>query len=157
MRCCTNIRWIIITVINCGDFFLKMEQIKRANRLYTNDSIFLKKTLYIPILTEPRDLFNGLDSEVNPPPHPTPVFLTGKSHGQRNLAGCVHGIARVDTTWQLNYNWENDYPEYWIRLPPPWFIFGFLKKFQEYSLLLYTGPWNITEPKQAQVFIFIID
>ncbi|KAM8787040.1 lysM and putative peptidoglycan-binding domain-containing protein 1 [Rhynchonycteris naso] len=40
-----------------------MEQIKRANRLYTNDSIFLKKTLNIPILTEPRDLFNGLDSE----------------------------------------------------------------------------------------------
>ncbi|KAM5201246.1 lysM and putative peptidoglycan-binding domain-containing protein 1 [Hipposideros larvatus] len=40
-----------------------MEHIKRANRLYTNDSIFLKKTLYIPILTEPRDLFNGLDSE----------------------------------------------------------------------------------------------
>lgn len=44
-------------------FFFKMEQIKRTNRLYTNDSIFLKKTLYIPILTEPRDLFNGLDSE----------------------------------------------------------------------------------------------
>uniref|UniRef100_A0A8D2HWG3 LysM and peptidoglycan-binding domain-containing protein 1 n=1 Tax=Urocitellus parryii TaxID=9999 RepID=A0A8D2HWG3_UROPR len=42
---------------------IKMEQIKRANRLYTNDSIFLKKTLYIPILREPRDLFNGLDSE----------------------------------------------------------------------------------------------
>ncbi|XP_058991382.1 lysM and putative peptidoglycan-binding domain-containing protein 1 isoform X3 [Mustela lutreola] len=41
----------------------EMEQIKRANRLYTNDSIFLKKTLYIPILTEPRDLFDGLDSE----------------------------------------------------------------------------------------------
>ncbi|XP_062035201.1 lysM and putative peptidoglycan-binding domain-containing protein 1-like [Lepus europaeus] len=42
---------------------LTTEQIKRANRLYTNDSIFLKKTLYVPILTEPRDLFNGLDSE----------------------------------------------------------------------------------------------
>ncbi|KAL6044170.1 hypothetical protein STEG23_019850 [Scotinomys teguina] len=41
----------------------EMEQIKRTNRLYTNDSIFLKKTLYIPVLTEPRDLFNGLDSE----------------------------------------------------------------------------------------------
>ncbi|XP_048212804.1 lysM and putative peptidoglycan-binding domain-containing protein 1 [Perognathus longimembris pacificus] len=40
-----------------------MEQIKRANRLYTNDSIFLKKTIYIPIVTEPRDLFNSLDSE----------------------------------------------------------------------------------------------
>lgn len=63
MRCCANIRFIVITVINPGDFFLKMEHIKRANRLYTNDSIFLKKTLYIPILTEPKDLFNGLDSE----------------------------------------------------------------------------------------------
>lgn len=40
-----------------------MEQIKRANRLYTNDSIFLKKTLYIPIQTEPRDIFRGLDSD----------------------------------------------------------------------------------------------
>lgn len=29
-----------------------MEQIKRANRLYTNDSIFLKKVLSIPILIE---------------------------------------------------------------------------------------------------------
>ncbi|XP_008582543.1 PREDICTED: lysM and putative peptidoglycan-binding domain-containing protein 1 [Galeopterus variegatus] len=48
-----------------------MEQIKRANRLYTNDSIFLKKTLYIPILTEPRDLFNGLDSEEEEEVHPS--------------------------------------------------------------------------------------
>lgn len=62
MRYDANIRYIFITAIN-HDFFLKMEHIKRANRLYTNDSIFLKKTLYIPILTEPRDLFNGLDSE----------------------------------------------------------------------------------------------
>ncbi|KAB5586862.1 hypothetical protein PHYPO_G00006340 [Pangasianodon hypophthalmus] len=31
---------------------VSMEQIKRANRLYTNDSIFLKKFLCIPILTE---------------------------------------------------------------------------------------------------------
>ncbi|XP_015192207.2 lysM and putative peptidoglycan-binding domain-containing protein 1 [Lepisosteus oculatus] len=29
-----------------------MEQIKRANRLYTNDSIFLKKSLSIPVLTD---------------------------------------------------------------------------------------------------------
>lgn len=29
-----------------------MEQIKRANRLYTNDSIFLKNVLFIPVLTE---------------------------------------------------------------------------------------------------------
>ncbi|XP_053537937.1 lysM and putative peptidoglycan-binding domain-containing protein 1 [Ictalurus punctatus] len=31
---------------------VSMEQIKRANRLYTNDSIFLKKFLSIPVLTE---------------------------------------------------------------------------------------------------------
>ncbi|XP_042561144.1 lysM and putative peptidoglycan-binding domain-containing protein 1 isoform X2 [Clupea harengus] len=29
-----------------------MEQIKRVNRLYTNDSIFLKKSLSIPVLSE---------------------------------------------------------------------------------------------------------
>ncbi|XP_034955275.1 lysM and putative peptidoglycan-binding domain-containing protein 1 [Zootoca vivipara] len=40
------------------------EQIKRANRLYTNDSIFLKKTLYIPVPVEPKVLLsNGLDLE----------------------------------------------------------------------------------------------
>ncbi|TSK34808.1 LysM and putative peptidoglycan-binding domain-containing protein 1 [Bagarius yarrelli] len=31
---------------------VSMEQIKRANRLYTNDSIYLKKVLFIPVLTE---------------------------------------------------------------------------------------------------------
>ncbi|XP_054837238.1 lysM and putative peptidoglycan-binding domain-containing protein 1 [Eublepharis macularius] len=39
------------------------EQIKRANRLYTNDSIFLKKTLYIPVPVEPKELTNGLNFE----------------------------------------------------------------------------------------------
>ncbi|KAM6434481.1 lysM and putative peptidoglycan-binding domain-containing protein 1 [Liasis olivaceus] len=39
------------------------EQIKRANRLYTNDSIFLKKTLSIPVPAEPTALPNGLDFE----------------------------------------------------------------------------------------------
>ncbi|XP_060117254.1 lysM and putative peptidoglycan-binding domain-containing protein 1 [Heteronotia binoei] len=39
------------------------EQIKRANRLYTNDSIFLKKSLYIPVPMEPPGLANGLDLE----------------------------------------------------------------------------------------------
>ncbi|CAB1431147.1 unnamed protein product [Pleuronectes platessa] len=31
---------------------VSMEQIKRANRLYTNDSIFLKKSLCIPVLSD---------------------------------------------------------------------------------------------------------
>ncbi|CAH2327171.1 Hypothetical predicted protein [Pelobates cultripes] len=39
-----------------------MEQIKRANRLYTNESIFLKKYLYIPVLVEQGELSNGLES-----------------------------------------------------------------------------------------------
>ncbi|XP_053560961.1 lysM and putative peptidoglycan-binding domain-containing protein 1 [Bombina bombina] len=39
-----------------------MEQIKRANRLYTNDSIFLKKSLCIPILVDQPELSNGMES-----------------------------------------------------------------------------------------------
>ncbi|XP_076136811.1 lysM and putative peptidoglycan-binding domain-containing protein 1 [Alosa pseudoharengus] len=38
---------------------VSMEQIKRANRLYTNESIFLKKSLSIPVLS---DLDKGLFS-----------------------------------------------------------------------------------------------
>lgn len=40
-----------------------MEQIKRANRLYTNDSIFLKKALSIPVLTESLSFTN--DNELH--------------------------------------------------------------------------------------------
>ncbi|KAF7662507.1 hypothetical protein LDENG_00234200 [Lucifuga dentata] len=31
---------------------VSMEQIKRANRLYTNESVFLKKSLFIPVLSD---------------------------------------------------------------------------------------------------------
>ncbi|XP_027004971.2 lysM and putative peptidoglycan-binding domain-containing protein 1 [Tachysurus fulvidraco] len=41
---------------------VSMEQIKRANRLYTNDSIFLKKVLSIPILTESLSFTNENES-----------------------------------------------------------------------------------------------
>ncbi|XP_034410387.1 lysM and putative peptidoglycan-binding domain-containing protein 1 [Cyclopterus lumpus] len=34
---------------------VSMEQIKRANRLYTNESIFLKKSLWIPVPSDPSD------------------------------------------------------------------------------------------------------
>lgn len=40
------------TLMNVLFCVLQMEQIKRANRLYTNDSIFLKKCLFIPVLAE---------------------------------------------------------------------------------------------------------
>lgn len=38
-----------------------MEQIKRANRLYTNDSIFLKTSLLIPVLSDFDSCSNGMD------------------------------------------------------------------------------------------------
>ncbi|XP_031154353.1 lysM and putative peptidoglycan-binding domain-containing protein 1 [Sander lucioperca] len=41
---------------------VSMEQIKRVNRLYTNDSIFLKKSLLIPVLSDLDHCNNGVDS-----------------------------------------------------------------------------------------------
>ncbi|XP_035527799.1 lysM and putative peptidoglycan-binding domain-containing protein 1 [Morone saxatilis] len=38
-----------------------MEQIKRANRMYTNDSIFLKKSLSIPVMSDFDHCSNGVD------------------------------------------------------------------------------------------------
>ncbi|XP_044065463.1 lysM and putative peptidoglycan-binding domain-containing protein 1 isoform X3 [Siniperca chuatsi] len=40
---------------------VSMEQIKRANRMYTNDSIFLKKSLSIPVLSDLDHCSNGVD------------------------------------------------------------------------------------------------
>ncbi|XP_049759713.1 lysM and putative peptidoglycan-binding domain-containing protein 2 isoform X2 [Elephas maximus indicus] len=42
--------------------YSQMEQIKRANKLFTNDCIFLKKTLNIPVISEKPSLFNGINS-----------------------------------------------------------------------------------------------
>eukprot|EP00062_Callorhinchus_milii_P002244 gi/632938245/ref/XP_007904260.1/ PREDICTED: lysM and putative peptidoglycan-binding domain-containing protein 2 [Callorhinchus milii] len=43
-----------------------MEQIKRANKLFTSDCIFLKKTLSIPVISEKVLPFNGLNSLDSP-------------------------------------------------------------------------------------------
>ncbi|XP_034385346.1 lysM and putative peptidoglycan-binding domain-containing protein 2 [Cyclopterus lumpus] len=40
-----------------------MEQIKRANKLFSNDCIFLKNSLSIPVASEKRSIFNGLSLE----------------------------------------------------------------------------------------------
>uniref|UniRef100_A0A671RQP1 LysM and putative peptidoglycan-binding domain-containing protein 1 n=1 Tax=Sinocyclocheilus anshuiensis TaxID=1608454 RepID=A0A671RQP1_9TELE len=40
---------------------MSMEEIKRANRLYTNDSIFLKESLFIPVLIESVSFTNGVE------------------------------------------------------------------------------------------------
>lgn len=41
----------------------QMEQIKRANKLFSNDCIFLKNSLNIPVVSEKRSIFNGLSLE----------------------------------------------------------------------------------------------
>ncbi|XP_019742083.1 lysM and putative peptidoglycan-binding domain-containing protein 2 [Hippocampus comes] len=40
-----------------------MEQIKRANKLFSNDCIFLKNSLNIPVAVPKRSIFNGLSPE----------------------------------------------------------------------------------------------
>uniref|UniRef100_A0A7N6BN94 LysM and putative peptidoglycan-binding domain-containing protein 2 n=1 Tax=Anabas testudineus TaxID=64144 RepID=A0A7N6BN94_ANATE len=56
-----------------------MEQIKRANKLFSNDCIFLKNSLNIPVVSEKRFVFNGLslespdgDNIEGPSPPPSP-------------------------------------------------------------------------------------
>ncbi|XP_067832097.1 lysM and putative peptidoglycan-binding domain-containing protein 1 isoform X2 [Heptranchias perlo] len=46
------------------------EQIKRANRLYTNESIFLKETIRIPAANKQEALLNGLRPEAMPEKRP---------------------------------------------------------------------------------------
>ncbi|KAG8440487.1 hypothetical protein GDO86_006296 [Hymenochirus boettgeri] len=43
-----------------------MEQIKRANKLFSNDCIFLRKSLNIPVMSKKSFLFNGLGSLDSP-------------------------------------------------------------------------------------------
>lgn len=38
-----------------------MEQIKRANKLFSTDCIFLRQSLNIPVISEKSSLFNGLN------------------------------------------------------------------------------------------------
>ncbi|XP_051235550.1 lysM and putative peptidoglycan-binding domain-containing protein 2 isoform X2 [Dicentrarchus labrax] len=40
-----------------------MEQVKRANKLFSNDCIFLRNSLNIPVVSEKRYIFNGLSPE----------------------------------------------------------------------------------------------
>lgn len=41
----------------------QMEQIKRANKLFSNDCIFLRNSLNIPVVSEKHSIFNGLSLE----------------------------------------------------------------------------------------------
>lgn len=68
---------------------VSMEQIKRANRLYTNDSIFLKKSLSIPVLSElDKELFSnensGSDEETSQRDSATKEFPVQNGTAQRD-------------------------------------------------------------------------
>ncbi|XP_006168807.1 lysM and putative peptidoglycan-binding domain-containing protein 2 isoform X1 [Tupaia chinensis] len=57
---------VSVVCTNTRPWDQQMEQIKRANKLFTNDCIFLKKTLSIPVISEKPLLFNGLNSIESP-------------------------------------------------------------------------------------------
>ena len=52
----------------------------------------------LPAMRETQIQFLGWDNPVEEKWQPIPVFLPGKSHGQRSLAGTVHGVAESDAT-----------------------------------------------------------
>lgn len=52
---------LTLVKLKTNNLLLQMEQIKRANRLYTNDSIFLKKSLSIPVQSDLDHSSNGVD------------------------------------------------------------------------------------------------
>ena len=52
----------------------------------------------LPAMRETQIQFLGWDNPVEEKWQPIPVFLPGKSHGQRSLAGTVHGEAESDAT-----------------------------------------------------------
>ncbi|XP_028257700.1 lysM and putative peptidoglycan-binding domain-containing protein 2 [Parambassis ranga] len=65
-----------------------MEQIKRANKLFSNDCIFLRHSLNIPVVSEKRFIFNGLslespdgDSETSCQEADTPCVVTQDIEG----------------------------------------------------------------------------
>ncbi|XP_075753361.1 lysM and putative peptidoglycan-binding domain-containing protein 2 isoform X2 [Pelodiscus sinensis] len=55
-----------------------MEQIKRTNKLFTNDCIFLRKTLNIPVISEKPLLFNGFTSLESPENETIDLSLCGE-------------------------------------------------------------------------------
>ncbi|XP_013912667.1 PREDICTED: lysM and putative peptidoglycan-binding domain-containing protein 1 [Thamnophis sirtalis] len=87
------------------------EQIKRANRLYTNDSIFLKKTLWIP--TKPKALSNGLNFEEEEeeekegegeavPPESTKKQKQPRKNGSSGGSVPKHDLSAADFLFKLD-------------------------------------------------------
>ncbi|XP_028984722.1 lysM and putative peptidoglycan-binding domain-containing protein 1 [Betta splendens] len=80
---------------------VSMEQIKRANRLYTNESIFLKSTLLIPVLSDFKDSNNGMDLAAGDNIKDDPAYIGSekkKDDGQEVLSDLtpVDFLKRLD-------------------------------------------------------------
>ena len=79
---------------------------------------------------------------------PTPVFLPGKSHGQRSLAGYVHGVTRVSYDWATGHRHHGGQP--WC-IPSEWAchdargILGWMEIFMGVDVTFHSrniwAPW----------------
>ncbi|NP_001088735.1 lysM and putative peptidoglycan-binding domain-containing protein 1 [Xenopus laevis] len=85
---------------------VSMEQIKRANRLYTNDSIFLKKSLYIPATAGQSDLSDDQNSQEGSETEGSPVKQPEKGEKQKSRHHVVQKdeMSPVDFMSRLDTN-----------------------------------------------------
>lgn len=99
------------SALHPSPFLFQTEQIKRANRLYTNDSIFLKKTLFIP--TKPKALSNGLNLEDEEeeeeegqgeavPPESTKKQKQPRKNGSSGSSVPKHDLSAADFLFKLD-------------------------------------------------------
>ncbi|XP_019412449.1 PREDICTED: lysM and putative peptidoglycan-binding domain-containing protein 1 [Crocodylus porosus] len=81
-----------------------IEQIKRANRLYTNDSIFLKQTLYIPVQVWAKDLIlqEGEGARQPPEGEEQPESQPRDGDAARAGSGPRHDLSATDFLHQLD-------------------------------------------------------
>ena len=61
----------------------------------------------LPAMQETQVRSLGWEDNLEKEMQPTPIFLPGESHGQRNMASyIVYGVAESDTTEQLTHTEE---------------------------------------------------
>ena len=76
---------------------------------------------------------------------PIPVFLPGKSHGQRGAWwGTVHGITESDTTKQLNNN--NTGREVWIIQNSTYLLDKVFLEYRMFVCHTFKKWWDLTRP-----------
>ena len=89
---------------------------------------------------------------------PTPVFLPGKFHGQRSLAGTVHGVQRVEPSW-VTENTLFRLEAVWITAKEQFLSvsfphFSLLKTFKP-MYLLYLKNFYLSFKEQVRLFFHV--